>query len=314
MRERALKSRTLTDRRSITLPLCVLAAGAVHAVCVAALLPMLITLPGPGATRQPVPQAIDVEVVSGTAAASGNSAPDEPETTALIPDATVVPVSLEPPEPDAVAEPQSADDEAKAAAESWPAEPDLVAAEPPADAVTESPAAEAESTDPATESPNGGPERPDPVAELPSSVPESMQADMPATPIAATEPPDESAIEDAAPDADDQPSPPVASEIEEAPLPVARAEPPKSSPEAVEDREPAPAPKAKAAEEIEPTVPKKSTATTAKRPVSRTRRAARAPAPVAQTGLFQSLFGGAPQAPAAEPPARATSRRSTIQR
>ncbi|MGB6948503.1 MAG: hypothetical protein WBD84_04805 [Methyloceanibacter sp.] len=140
-----------------------------------------------------------------------------------------------------------------------------------------------------------------------------MQADMPATPIAATEPPDESAIEDAAPDTSDQP-PPVAVEPEEAPPPVARAEPPKLSSEAVEDREPAPAPKAKAAEEIEPMVPKKSTATTAKRAVSRTRRAARAQAPVAQTGLFQSLFGGAPQAPAAEPPARATSRRSTIQR
>jgi hypothetical protein len=185
----------------------VLAAGAVHAVCVAALLPMLITLPGPGATRQPVPQAIDVEVVSTTAVASGNSAPDEPETTASIPDATVGPVSLEPPEPDAVAEPQSADDEAKAgAAEPWPAEPDAVAEEPatgepaageppthepPADAVTEGRAAEPEGTDPATESPNGGPERPDPVAELPSSAPGSMQADMPATPIAATEPPDD---------------------------------------------------------------------------------------------------------------------------
>jgi len=148
---------------------------------------MLITLPGPGATRQPVPQAIDVEVVSTTAVASGNSAPDEPETTASIPDATVGPVSLEPPEPDAVAEPQSADDEAKAgAAEPWPAEPDAVAEEPatgepaageppthepPADAVTEGRAAEPEGTDPATEVRMAGPSGPTRSPSFPAAHP-----------------------------------------------------------------------------------------------------------------------------------------------
>lgn len=38
----------LTDRPSITLPLCVLGAGLVHGLCIAALLPLLITVPGPG--------------------------------------------------------------------------------------------------------------------------------------------------------------------------------------------------------------------------------------------------------------------------
>ncbi len=305
-----------------------LAAGAVHGVCVAALLPMLITLPGPGATRQPATQAIDVEVMPAPAVASGNSA--EPDTTASIPDATIVPVSLEPPEPDAVAEPQSADDEAEAPVDSWPAEPDAVAeepatgepptGEPPADVVTEVPAAKPDGTDPVTESPNSEPGKAEPVAELPSSAPESVQSDMTAAPIAAAEPPDEPAIKEAAPDADDQPSPPVALDREDVPPPVARAEPPKSSPEAVEERESEPAPKAKASEvkaskakasaKIEPSVPKKPTTGTAKRPASRTRRAVRAPAPVVQTGLFQSLFGDAPRDPAAKPPARS----STIQR
>ena len=39
--------RELTDRPSITLPLCVLGAGIVHGICIAALLPMLITVPAP---------------------------------------------------------------------------------------------------------------------------------------------------------------------------------------------------------------------------------------------------------------------------
>jgi hypothetical protein len=39
--------RELTDRPSITLPLCVLGAGLVHGICIAALLPMLITVPAP---------------------------------------------------------------------------------------------------------------------------------------------------------------------------------------------------------------------------------------------------------------------------
>jgi hypothetical protein len=37
----------VTDRPSITLPLCVLGAGIVHALCIAVLLPMLITVPAP---------------------------------------------------------------------------------------------------------------------------------------------------------------------------------------------------------------------------------------------------------------------------
>jgi hypothetical protein len=87
VRERALQSQTLTDRRSITLPLCVLAAGAVHGLAVMALLPMMITLPGPGAVQQDASQPVDVDVMPASAAALHALAPHDPETTASLPEA-----------------------------------------------------------------------------------------------------------------------------------------------------------------------------------------------------------------------------------
>ncbi|MGZ5915853.1 MAG: hypothetical protein ACXWJ4_00795, partial [Methyloceanibacter sp.] len=53
---------TVTDQRRLNLPLFALGAVAAHAVVLAALLPMLITLPGPGPNRRG-PLVIDVELV-----------------------------------------------------------------------------------------------------------------------------------------------------------------------------------------------------------------------------------------------------------
>jgi hypothetical protein len=59
--------RELTDRPSITLPLCVLGAGIVHGICIAALLPMLITVPAPVKSNAG-PHIIDIEVKQAEAA------------------------------------------------------------------------------------------------------------------------------------------------------------------------------------------------------------------------------------------------------
>ena len=54
----------------MNLPLCAVGAIAAHALCIAALVPMLITLPGPGAERAtPAPMVIDVEMAPGPPAA-----------------------------------------------------------------------------------------------------------------------------------------------------------------------------------------------------------------------------------------------------
>ena len=57
-----------------------LGAGAVHGLCVAALLPMLITLPGPGSNAPP---AIDVEVLKPAAVLPKHAA--DPATTSALP-------------------------------------------------------------------------------------------------------------------------------------------------------------------------------------------------------------------------------------
>jgi hypothetical protein len=61
--------RTVTDQRRLNLPLFALGAVAAHAVVLAALLPMLITLPGPGTNRRG-PLVIDVEVVPAGSSAT----------------------------------------------------------------------------------------------------------------------------------------------------------------------------------------------------------------------------------------------------
>ncbi|MGB0057336.1 MAG: hypothetical protein WBQ20_11395 [Methyloceanibacter sp.] len=105
----------MTDRRSITLPLCVLGAGAVHGLCVAAMLPMLITLPGPGGNPPP---AIDVEVLHPVPSAPEKTIAD-PATTAALPEVKEAPAPSLPapiaapllePQPDAKAEPAKLDE------------------------------------------------------------------------------------------------------------------------------------------------------------------------------------------------------------
>ena len=77
----------MTDRRSITLPLCVLGAGAVHGLCVAIMLPMLITLPGPGGGSPP---AIDVEVLQPAPVLPKHAT--DPVTTSALPKVEAPPV------------------------------------------------------------------------------------------------------------------------------------------------------------------------------------------------------------------------------
>ena len=84
-----LKLRPLTDKRSITLPLCVLGAGAVHGLCVAAMLPMLITLPGPGGSAPP---AIDVELLQPAPSIALPSITD-PATTSALPKVNEAPAT-----------------------------------------------------------------------------------------------------------------------------------------------------------------------------------------------------------------------------
>ena len=57
-------------------------AGIVHAIGLALLLPMLITLPGPGGGIEPDAAAIDVEIIPGTPP-TAKIAPDSEETAAL---------------------------------------------------------------------------------------------------------------------------------------------------------------------------------------------------------------------------------------
>ncbi len=324
MRERALQSHTLTDRRSITLPLCVLAAGAVHGLAVMALLPMMITLPGPGAVQQGASQPVDVDVMPASAAAPLAVTPHDPETTASLPEAEDPPVAKPAPDRDAVG---AGGDDGTVLAEPGVAAVPEPPIEPVATIVT-------------------------PVAvRIPEPLPETVES------APAVSDPPAPAIEDASP-------PPQVEAIDDASTektaaPVARVEPARlerpaaeSPPAAVEPGEPepdadtdadaveedVPPPEAEAAKEVEPQpeakvenapppVPtlktaksaepkarvlapqKKTSATSAKRGASRARRSVRTRTVTkTQGGLFQDLFGP-PQ-----PAKGVTSRRSTTER
>jgi hypothetical protein len=70
----------LTDRPSITLPLCVLGAGLVHGICIAVLLPVLVSDPGP-ATSEAGTTVVEVEIQPQAEAgrsllATANAKPD----------------------------------------------------------------------------------------------------------------------------------------------------------------------------------------------------------------------------------------------
>jgi hypothetical protein len=75
-------------KRQRHVPVFLIYAGVIHAIGLALLLPMLITLPGPGGEIATEPAAIDVEIVPGLPLA-GKTEPEGEQTSAL-PSAAVV--------------------------------------------------------------------------------------------------------------------------------------------------------------------------------------------------------------------------------
>jgi hypothetical protein len=72
-------------KKTSNVPVFLIYAGIIHAIGLALLMPMLVTLPGPGSSGGPQPAAIDVEIVPGSpvqAKIEGNS-----EQTAALPPA-----------------------------------------------------------------------------------------------------------------------------------------------------------------------------------------------------------------------------------
>jgi hypothetical protein len=299
VRERALQSRALTDRRSITLPLCVLAAGAVHGLAVMALLPVMITLPGPASKQQGASQLVDVDVMPASAAASP-IVPRDPETTAAIPAAedhpTVAPV------PDRDADDAGGDDAAV------PAEPGIAAApkprlEPAVTVVTPVSVRMPEPLPAEAESESAVSVPPAPAVEE-ASPPEAKADDEAppeetAAPLARLEPArlDSSggpatAVELAEPEAE-----PDAVEEDVPPPEAEGAKEMEAQPDATSQDAPPPVPTLKPAKSAEPKArlapQKKATATPAKRRTSRARRPVRTRTvtTVTQGGLFQDLFG-----------------------
>jgi hypothetical protein len=53
-------------KKTSNVPVFLIYAGIIHAIGLALLLPMLITLPGPGRLVEPQPAAIDVEIIPGS--------------------------------------------------------------------------------------------------------------------------------------------------------------------------------------------------------------------------------------------------------
>jgi hypothetical protein len=63
-------------KKTSNVPVFLIYAGIIHAIGLALLMPMLITLPGPGGLVGPQPAAIDVEIIPGSpvqAKIEGNS-------------------------------------------------------------------------------------------------------------------------------------------------------------------------------------------------------------------------------------------------
>jgi hypothetical protein len=300
VRERALRSRTLTDRRSITLPLCVLAAGAIHGLAVIALLPMMITLPGPGAEQQGASRLVDVDVMPASAAASPIGVPRDPETTAAIPAAEHHPVAA--PGPDRDADDAGGDDA------TVPAEPGIAVApepriEPATTILTPVAARIPEPLPPKAESEPAVSVPPAPAVEE-ASPPPDAQADDEAPPQMAAPARVEparldgsggaaaTAVEPAEPEAE-------ADAVEEQVLPPEEeaAKEIEPQPEAKSQEAPPPVPTLKPAKSAEPkarlTPQKKASAAPAKRRTARARRPVRTRTvtTVTQGGLFQDLFG-----------------------
>jgi hypothetical protein len=59
-------------------PVFLIYAGIIHAIGLALLLPMIVTLPGPGGTNAPDTSIVDVQIIPEPSAASNLAADDEP--------------------------------------------------------------------------------------------------------------------------------------------------------------------------------------------------------------------------------------------
>jgi hypothetical protein len=72
-------------KKTSNVPVYLIYAGIIHLIGLALLMPMLITLPGPGAEVAPPPAAVDVEIISGAPPQAKIDADNEP--TAALPPA-----------------------------------------------------------------------------------------------------------------------------------------------------------------------------------------------------------------------------------
>jgi hypothetical protein len=275
----------------LNLSLCAVGAIAAHALCIAALLPMLITLPGPGAeSGKPAPMVIDVEMAPGPHAAlpdarselgrntADNPAPSSDPVTAPTPGASdpTGETSALPKPPEAALAPTSPG--------ASPAPSDAAAdADPLSDSMT------TQSTRPLAdqgETSSGG------EAKVTGTSSGEMvkEADPAVADPAATEP------ADAAPEA--APS-------------LARAEPPTSTPPAADPATSEEAAKVPASEgapkvkkpakpaKLEPSVKKRAAHANSVAPHLRRVVKAKPKAPAGQGGNFNSLFSGTILAPPA---------------
>ncbi len=292
-----------------------------------ALLPVMITLPGPASKQQGASQLVDVDVMPASAAASPIVLPRDPETTAAIPVAEDHPTTA--PVPDRDADDAGGDD-AGGDDDAVPAEPGLAAAseprlEPAATIVTPVSARIPEPLPAETESEPAVSVPPAPAVEEASPPPEAKADDEAppeetAAPLARLEPArlDSSGVESAAAAAAAaaEPAEPDAEadavEEDAPPLEAEAAKETEPQPEAKVRDTPPPVPILKPAKPVEskaraPATAKKASAASAKRRTSRARRSVRTRTvtTVTQGGLFQDLFGPPRLAKGA------TSRRST---
>jgi hypothetical protein len=88
--------------KQINLPVFLIGAGIVHLIGLAALLPMLITLPGPGGEIEPNSVAVDVEIIPATPPSPKVEPEVEPEVdrTSALPAAPQTPETTASTEPD----------------------------------------------------------------------------------------------------------------------------------------------------------------------------------------------------------------------
>jgi nicotinate-nucleotide--dimethylbenzimidazole phosphoribosyltransferase len=287
-----LKLRPLTDRRSITLPLCVLGAGAVHGLCVAVMLPMLITLPGPGGNA---PQPIAVEVVPSAPKAAVKPEADPATTSALpvtkeAPAHEPAPIEVAPSVPDVEAAPEPVKpDSALAPAVAHPSPVELAPAEAP-DRTVEPAKLEAS---PVEEAPDDTPQQVSPESSAPTEV-KALTPEAEAVPTPSPQPVESKSLGDEGHDesgaATEEPNASAASPVDGAPA---------AQPEAVHAE---PAPTQANRPEVSPAMAEKPSGPE----VARTEPKAETPAPASPATVAVPVKKPEPRAePKVKAPAKA---------